>query len=347
MGRRKSKVTVQDIAQKANISTATVSRAFNGTGIVKPETYQLIMETAKELGYVFKPFKAPLEAPPPAENQKKNSRKLILVHVTMMSNPFYSEIIKGIESSAKNNNFEFLLYSEEITPATVDSFLELVSALGISGLITLYLSSVSLLQKITEFIPVVQCCECTENPYASSVGINDYAATQCAMDYFLSMGKNRIGFINGPLSYKYSQARLKAFRSIMQTYNIDIPAHWIIQLPDLNYDMAFSSIVKVLSMPDAPDCFFAVSDVLAAAAIRAAQYYALRVPEDILVIGFDNTIVSQLTTPSITTISQPQFQLGFLAGELMFEKISNPLSEVKHMKLNTELIIRESTSSTI
>lgn len=62
-------------------------------------------------------------------------------------------------------------------------------------------------------------------------------------------------------------------------------------------------------------------------------------------MGFDNTLVSQLTSPSITTINQPKFQLGFLAGELLIEKIKNPLSEVKHMKLNTELIIRESTTS--
>jgi LacI family repressor for deo operon, udp, cdd, tsx, nupC, and nupG len=262
-----------------------------------------------------------------------------------MSNPFYSQIIKGIESSMSNNNFKFLLYCEKITSFNIDKFIEFIKDLEISGLITLALTDIPLLQRICAHIPVVQCCEFTENPYASSVGINDYTATQYAIEYFLSKGKTRIGMINGPLTYNYASNRLKAFQSITQNAGIEIDPHWIIQLPDLNHDMAFSSVVQLLSSTNTPDCFFAVSDVLAAAAIQAAQYCNFRVPEDILIIGFDNTIISQLTTPSITTINQPKFQLGFLAGELLIEKMTNPLSEVKHMILNTELILRETTTT--
>lgn len=341
MGTSKNKATVREIAKKANVSTATISRAFNGSGIVKAETYNAIMEAAASLGYEFKKG-AQAEI---AATKKKTKNRLILISIPSMSNPFYSEIIKGIQSSANNNDFDFLLFTDDIKESTLEHFLSFITYLDIAGLITMNLASENILKSLAEYVPVVQCSEFIESPYASSVGINDYSATQYAMDYFLSMGRNRIGFINGPLNFKYSQNRLAAFKSIAQDAKLDLPSNWIIQLPDLNPDMAFSSIVKLLSLPDAPDCFFAVSDVLAAAAIRAAQYCNFRVPEDILVMGFDNTIISQLTTPSITTINQPKFQLGFLAGELLIEKINNPLSEVKHMKLNTELIIRESTTS--
>lgn len=346
MRKSRAKVTIRDIASKANVSTATVSRAFNQTGIVKPETYQCIIEAANELGYVFSPVK-PSMLDIPKSKHNSYEKKLILVCIPGISNPFYSEIIDGIESSTLNNDFEFLLYSETICESRIDNFLSLIDSLEVSGIITLSLTSTSLLQRISEHVPVVQCCEFTESPYASSVGINDFTATQSAMDYLMAMGRTKIGFINGPLNFRYSQNRLAAYTSIMKAANLEVPAHWIIQLPDLNHDMVFSSIVKLLSMPDAPDCFFAVSDVLAAATVRAAQYCNKRVPDDILVIGFDNTTISQLTTPSLTTINQPKFQLGFLSGELLFEKIKNPLSEVKHMSLNTELIIRESTSSSI
>lgn len=341
MGTSKNKATVREIAKKANVSTATVSRAFNGSGIVKTETYNAIMEAASSLGYEFVK-----ETQTEKTVANKNTKKrLILINIPSMSNPFYSEIIKGIQSSTSNNDFDFLLFTDDVKESTLEHSLSFITGLDIAGLITMNLVSDNILKRLTDYVPVVQCSECTESPYASSVGINDYSATQCAIDYFLSMGRKRIGFINGPLNFKYSQDRLAAFKSITQDAKLELPQNWIIQLPDLNPDMAFSSIVKLLSLPDAPDCFFAVSDVLAAAAIRAAQYCNFRVPEDILVMGFDNTLVSQLTSPSITTINQPKFQLGFLAGELLIEKIKNPLSEVKHMKLNTELIIRESTTS--
>lgn len=346
---KKRKITVRDIAQHAHVSTATVSRAINGLDNVKPETLQRILSSANELGYELKPSvsgeKAVAPEPVPSIFSIQNHKRIILVHITEISNPFYSEIIKGIEASMSKNNFRFFLYSEKITLKNVDDFLQLINDLDISGIITLNITDSMILQKISSRLPIVQCCEFNESPYASSVGINDYAATQCAIEYFLSLGKTRIGIINGPLRYRYAQHRLSAFQSVLEAAGIEISPHWIIQLPDLNHDMAFSSVVQLLSTSDAPDCFFAVSDVLAAAAIRASQYCNLRVPEDIMIIGFDNTIISQLTTPSITTINQPRFQLGFLSGELLIEKMENPLAETKHMMLNTELVIRETTAT--
>ena len=130
----------------------------------------------------------------------------------------------------------------------------------------------------------------------------------------------------------------------MASANIDYPSNWIIQLPELNHDLAFTSIVQVLSSPNPPDCFFAISDSLAAAAIKAIQYCNLKVPSDVLVIGFDNTSISQLSTPSIIMVKQPCYQLGYMASELLIEKINNPDTEIKQVQLPTELIIRESTA---
>ena len=351
MEKQKIKITVREVAARAGVSTATVSRAFNHKGIVNPKTYQSIMKAATALDYKqetagdISPDRAPVISYTNRNNSKKAvDKRLLIINIPAISNPFYTEIIKGIQSSALNHQFDFLLYSGHIKESSIDTFLELVDYVKAQGVILLNLISEELLARITEIIPVVQCCEYTQNEFASSVGINDFTSTQRAMDYFLSTGRKRIGFINGPLSYKFSQNRLQAYYKAMETAGIEVQSQWVIQLPDLSPDMAFSSVVKLLSMPDAPDCFFAVSDVLAAAAIRAAHYCRLKVPGDILVIGFDNTDISHLTTPSITTVNQPKFQLGFLACELLCEKIRNPESEVKHMLLNTELILRESTA---
>ena len=344
MGKAKvqGKITLSDIAKETGVSTATVSRALSGTGAVRPETMQIILDTARRMGYLPQSETSSSVLTPSSEDSEKNP--VILLHITDMSNPFYGKIIRGISDSVCSKGYDFILSSLTVTPENIDSFLYRIHQLGIAGIITANITSHVCLQKISEAVPVVQCCEFSENPYASSVGIDDYTAVQTVLDYFLSKGRTRIGFINGPLSYRYARNRLNAYRTIMKENGIPYHPDWIIQLPGLNHDMAFSSIIKLLSSPDAPDCFCSVSDELAAAAIRAAHYCGLKVPNDILVVGFDNTNISQLSTPSITTISQPQFQLGFLASELLFERIQNSLSEVKHINLNTELIIRESTT---
>lgn len=350
MTKKRKNATIRDVAKMAGVSTATVSRCFNHKGVVNKETYEKIMEAILELDY---------QMPPAFTEQKTDSagkttsvpknynKEVILISIPAISNPFYSDIIKGIQSSATNNDYEFLLYSSEITEHNLEDFLCFADSINVHGFITLTYMSEPLLEAISRHFPIVQCCEFIDSRFASSVGIDDYASVQQAMDYFLSMGRKKIALINGPLTFRYSQNRLDAYINNMKSNHLDYPDNWVIQLPDLNPDMAFSSVVKLLSAPDAPDCFFAVSDILAAAAIRAAQYCNYKVPNNILVIGFDNTVISQLTTPSITTISQPKFQLGYLAAELLYEKISNPLSEIKHMKLSTELIIRESTTSSL
>ena len=350
MKKKSDKPTIQDIAAKAGVSTATVSRALNKTGSVNEETLRKVLDAAHELQYPIPdliPKKDAENESPHPDTGSADIRGLILVCVQDLSNSFYADIIKGIRSSVLSKEYEFLLYPNRISESSIQSFLSFALSIHTTGIITLDLIPSALLQKLTGFFPVVQCCEFTDNPYASSVGINDFTAVQTALEYLLSMGKRKICIINGPLSYRYAQNRLAAFQSIMNSYEIDVPPEWIIQLPDLNQDMAFTSVVKVLTNNQAPECIFTVSDVLAASAIRAVKYCNYQVPDDIMVIGFDNTIISQLTTPSITTINQPMLQLGFMAGDLLFEKIEHELSPVQHLLLKTELIIRESTTNTV
>ena len=348
MGARK--VTIRDVATEAQVSTATVSRALNNTGPVKKDTLNSIIQAVNKLGYDYE-VKWHSNIPPLDVKQEYiqfpnlyNGENIIIVNLPNMSNPFYSEIIDGIRASADMHSISVVFSSIDINDYNVKSFVQLTERLKAIGVIVLNNVSPKALKTMTAHIPVVQCCEYYDNPYASYVGINDYTSTEIAINYFLAMGRHKISFINGPMEFRYSQNRLAAYKSIMSSAKIDFPASWIIQLPELNHNLAFTSVVQVLSSPNPPDCFFAVSDVLAAAAIKAAQYCNLKVPADILVIGFDNTDISQLATPSITTIRQPRYQLGYLSCELLFEKIENPNSEIKQMKLPTELIIRESTS---
>ena len=128
----------------------------------------------------------------------------------------------------------------------------------------------------------------------------------------------------------------------MADANLSIPSSWIIQVPEINYDMAYTAVSQLLSTSEKPNAFFAASDVLAAAIINAAHRYKLHIPEDIMVVGFDNIMISTIVRPAITTINQPKFQLGYTACEMLVERIHNPNSKPRSMTLGTELIVRDS-----
>lgn len=345
------KITIRDVAKEANVSIATVSRALNNNCHVKKNTLDSIFQAIEKLGYQYGETKLSDNTPSayptgtlPLTQSDEQTDKILLMNIPDMSNPFYSKTIDGVLSSANMRSMSVVFTSFKFSSDNVDKFIHMIHRLKANGVITLNSISPSALKLITSHVPVVQCCEYFDNPYASYVGIDDFASTELALNYFLSIGRKKISIINGPIEFNYARIRLAAYKSIMASANIDYPSNWIIQLPELNHDLAFTSIVQVLSSPNPPDCFFAISDNLAAAAIKAVQYCNLKVPSDVLVIGFDNTNISQLSTPSITTIKQPCSQLGYLASELLIEKINNPDTEIKQVQLPTELIIRESTS---
>ena len=111
----------------------------------------------------------------------------------------------------------------------------------------------------------------------------------------------------------YAQKRRLGFLDSIKTANLTIPENWIVSIGEIDYDMAFSTCYRLLSLENAPKAFFAVSDIFAIAAINAAEQFNLRVPEDIMVVGFDNLEVSRMAHPAITTVSQPRRQMGYSA----------------------------------
>lgn len=119
---------------------------------------------------------------------------------------------------------------------------------------------------------------------------------------------------------------------------IHIPKQGLVQLPEVNYEMAYAAVCRLLNADVRPNAFFAISDVFAAAVIRAAKRFHLHVPKDIIVVGFDNIEFS-----SMTTVNQPKFQMGYTACEMLLELIGDPSGEMKSLLLDTELVIREST----
>ncbi|MQS75137.1 LacI family DNA-binding transcriptional regulator [Companilactobacillus halodurans] len=320
-----AKINAYQVAKEANVSPSTVSRVLNHRSKVNTDTAQKVDEAIDNLKF----------------NSIKNNKKkdLIIVNVPELTNIFYSEILEGSKASATANNFRILIDQTEISKETIEGFINFLDTSNVYGIILLNLLPTSLLNMLSKHTRVIQCCEYNIESNIPSVSVDDFEAAKKATNELIFSGKNKIAILNGPTDFKYSKERLRGFKSSLKEHNILFNPKWCISLPSISYDIAYPIVSQMLNSSDRPNAFFCVSDTLGAAVISAARKFKLKIPEDVSIIGFDNTIISKIISPSLTTINQPKFQEGYSAVELL--RSSN--HKRNHLFLKTELIGRETT----
>ncbi|MDE6406042.1 MAG: substrate-binding domain-containing protein, partial [Lachnospiraceae bacterium] len=193
--------------------------------------------------------------------------------------------------------------------------------------------------------PLVQCSEFNEVNDVSYITIDNLEATRKMLRYILNTGRRQIALINSdPARYTYAKLRLQGYYETLEQAGIAVNPQHIVTVPDGNFSTAVPAISALLKTANLPDAIFCASDIMAAAALRACALEGFRVPQDIMVAGFDNIDISVMTTPNITTINQPRHDMGFMACTQLLSMIADPMKLPQRFILDTELIIRESTA---
>ena len=324
-----------DIARKAGVSNATVSRVMNGSCAVNEETYRKVVEAMGALGHETRLKEAALS--------QRGRKTMLIMCLPSIKNPFYDTVASGAQAAAHHFGYEVMIYSQMLDTKRVEMLTDLIPASRIAGLIVLEPLPREELDRLCAVTKVVQCCEYCEDSNVSYVSVDDRFATRTALEYLKSRGREKIAFVNGPLRYKYARHRQESYLSFLKENGLARNDEWIIQLCDVDAAIAGAAIMQMLSKENPPDAIFAVSDVYAAAAIKSAKAVGLNVPRDLMVVGFDNIDMSTITDPAITTINQPKFQLGYTACSLLVDQIANPCAESQHVLLETELVVWGST----
>ena len=327
------KATVQDIAKFAGVSSATVSRVINHPELVKAQTVKAVEDAMNALGVDLTKSSA----------DSAYSRNIIVLNVQDIKNTFYQQIMDGANISAKSHGYDLMITQSSLKKDRIPDFIKLLKKVDAKGVILLSILPMQSLEAIANEFPVVQCSEYNPESNLPYVSINNYESAKLATEYLIASGRNKIAFVNGPLSYQYAVERRRGYMDAMNSAGLTVRPDWCIQLPKVDFDMAYTSVRKMLDAKILPNAIFAVSDILAAAAVKAVKQSDLLVPEDISVVGFDNSPISIMTSPSITTVSQPAYQLGFCACDMIHDIVLNSYLDSKTIMLNTEFIIREST----
>jgi len=326
-------MSIQKIAQLAGVSVATGSRVLNNSDTVKAKNRDRVLQAIKEANY----------QPNLLARQLRTSRSfMILVMVSNIANPFCAEVVKGIEEQAEKNGYRILLCNSGSDIERSRSGLSLLTGKMVDGIITM--DAFTRLTELAALIgdaPWVQCAEYADAGAVSCVGINDVDASQHVVSRLADGGRQRIALINHDLSYKYARLRERGYKSVLHLRDLSYQA--IEYASDLSAAAGMAAMTRLLAAEPRPDAVFAVSDTLAAGALRAIEKAGLRIPQDIAVVGFDGTELSEMVSPPLSTIKQPSRDIGRKAVDLLLNKIDNPDAPTERVMMNWRFISRASS----
>ncbi len=339
------KITIYDIAHTAGVSPATVSRVIHQPDLVTEATRQKVLQAFAACHITPEDLAVKKKAAGTAHRGIGASQN-ILVLLPSIDNPFYHEVIEGISDCLKISHYHMILTIETPLRDTMPAFLNYCTSMQIAGIITMHPMSEDTLRQLHAAYPLVQCSE--YNPFYQSVpyvSIDDYAVSRMAVAHLIRMGCKKIGFFSSPFEFRYSQNRYRAYRSMLSGNQLELRPEYVIQVSGFSYDRILSAAERFYQLPEPPDAVFAVSDEHAHAVVKAGEMRGFRIPEDLKVFGFDNTMYSTLSTPTISTVDQPRRELGVESARILLELIKNPNVPQESKLLPAGLKIRESTST--
>lgn len=324
--------TVKEIAAIAKVSVATVSRALQRPELVSETTRQRIHEVVKRLGYTPNAL---------ARNLRTARTRLIVALLPDIANPFFSEIIRGIEQVAHEKGYSVLLGETQSSLVREQAYADLIAARQADGIITMAHRIPAIL--MPGRLPVVNACEYVKDSQISSVYIDNVAAAGAAVDYLLTLGHRDIVFVAGPPASPICVDREQGYALALQRAKVAVnPALTVVG--DFSIEAGERAIEQLLAQQLSFTAVFCSNDEMAIGAMRALSAHGLRVPEEVSVVGFDDIRFARYTTPSLTTIAQPKNAIGREAMTMLIELLDDPAVPPRKRVLSADLVVRGSTA---
>ncbi|HHL7890910.1 TPA: DNA-binding transcriptional regulator CytR [Escherichia coli] len=333
--KQETAATMKDVALKAKVSTATVSRALMNPDKVSQATRNRVEKAAREVGYLPQPM---------GRNVKRNESRTILVIVPDICDPFFSEIIRGIEVTAANHGYLVLIGDCAHQNQQEKTFIDLIITKQIDGMLLLgsRLPFDASIEEQRNLPPMVMANEFAPELELPTVHIDNLIAAFDAVNYLYEQGHKRIGCIAGPEEMPLCHYRLQGYVQALRRCGIMVDPQYIAR-GDFTFEAGSRAMQQLLDLPQPPTAVFCHSDVMALGALSQAKRQGLKVPEDLSIIGFDNIDLTQFCDPPLTTIAQPRYEIGREAMLLLLDQMQGQHVGSGSRLMDCELIIRGST----
>lgn len=325
---------MDDVAKLAEVSTATVSRVLSNHANVSQKTKERVLNAINELGY--KPNRL-------ASNLRKNKSSSIAVIIPDLSNTIFSDVVKGIKDEALEEGYHILLFESGNSIEQELEYVELVKEKFADGII---LVTARMLKeeicRLSAEVPLVLACDYVEGYAVPTVSIDNTSAARAATEYLIRLGHEKIGLITGPLDMILSRDRVKGYRQAMLLHEKPI-ADFYIQEGDFTAKSGYDLTLKFLANHERPTAIFASNDEMAVGAIRACKDKGIAVPAEISILGFDDIPLGTWIEPKLSTVSQPNYDIGKHAIRMLFDIIHKKERSEKQIVLPFQILPRETT----
>mgnify|MGYP001049921520 CR=1 FL=1 len=331
----KARLTIKEVAKLAGVSTATVSRILNDDPVVQEKTRKKVKKILDKFSY----------------QRNMLARKLVLkktstigILLSDITNPFYSEIARGMEDEARRWKYTVIFSSTDNKREVQKEYINIFQEQRVDGIIfasaALQDPDVEVLFK--ENFPFVLVNRKIDTIKTDFIVLDNVKGAYIATEHLIKLGHKRIGFIYGNLTYSTGLDRLEGYKNALREYGIEQDPN-LIKSGDFRRESGYLAFKEFLKMENPPNAVFASNDFMALGALEAASELGVKIPEDIALIGFDNINFASFKFVNLTTISQRIYEMGTKGIQLLIRKIENPENWTsQEIYLEPKLIIRNS-----
>ncbi len=336
-------VTIKDIAKQARVSHSTVSRALHGSSLISDLTAERIRQTARELGYL------PSAA---ARTLKTNHSQALGVLIRKVDDPFFGDILQGIEEVAQASGYSLFMAASQHTPEREQAILQAMVERRVEGII-ICSTPVSLDQsrQLARFgVPIVYINNQAAEEYRYSIYHDDVDGSRQVTRHLIGLGHRRIGYLGNSTAGRSTLDRLSGFQQELKASGLSIPETYIHQVPGGGPDEGLSGLSHFLDLPERPTALICYNDMLAIGVLKGLKQAGIRVPQELSVTGFDNILFSAYTNPPLTTFDQPKQYIGAEAARLVLgllkaDSLGNAPCEPEIRRLRGKLLVRDTTAA--
>lgn len=335
-------VTIKDIAKALGLSTSTVSRALRDSYEISPETKKVVLEYAEKLNYHPNPI---------ALSLKERRSRSIGVIVCEIANSYFSQVINGIESIANTNGYNVIISQSHESAEKELVNLQYLTSRSVDGLIISVSTETKDFNYFKELhdrgMPIVFFDRIVDEIQTHKVIADNFKGAYDATSHLVNCGYKRIATLCNTVFLSIGKERLAGYKAALKDNGIE-PDDALIrycQHGGMVAEEMDQAMDELFTLQNPPDAIFAAADKLTTGCLRALRTKGLSVPEDVGLIGFSNSELTELLNPSLSVIRQPAFEMGEVATSLLLELIESkrPVTDFQSRVLTTEMIIRSST----
>lgn len=333
-------VTIKDVAQRAGVSHPTVSRALRGDRSVTPETTSRIRRIAHELGYIPSAT---------ARSLKTNRTRVVGVLVHRVSDPFYAEVIDGIQDTLQPEAYSIFLASSNNDRARQAQLIRAMTERRVDGLIlcSMFIPTEDYRRVTAHGAPLVLLHNRAAETTPFTLYHDDCFGARQMTRHLLDLGHTRLAFMGNMRAGRESQERLEGFQQELDAAGINPDPRYIVHAAFGQSPAAVEPVQHLLMLAEPPTGLVCFNDSLAIGALQVLHNAGKQVPNDWSVTGFDNIASAQFMNPPLTTFNQPKYSLGAQAARLLLRLMDSPDSDESAagiVPMRGEILIRASTA---